>query len=145
MEEQDPDDPEPGDKDVDVNVTGPIAGHEEYGEGGDLPEIEEVGKCSDVHKVHHHYNSNIATDALSNFPGSSKQETEAGTEDNEDYKLRDSVDNSDYLKLVLNNPDAPNQPKGNFGWSKKRFENSDEASFLARRLRSTHFLGISCM
>ena len=50
---------------------------------------------------------------------------------------------SDFCRFSRN--EAPNQPKANFGWSKKLFENSDEAWFLARRLRSTHFLGMSCM
>ena len=50
---------------------------------------------------------------------------------------------SDFCRFSRN--EAPNQPKANFGWSKKLFENSDKAWFLARRLRSTHFLGVSCI
>ena len=50
---------------------------------------------------------------------------------------------SDFCRFSRN--EAPNQPKANFGWSKKLFENSHEAWFLARRLRSTHFLVSSCM
>ena len=45
---------------------------------------------------------------------------------------------SDFCRFSRN--EAPNLPKANFGWSKKLFQNSDKAWFLARRLRSTHFL-----
>ena len=50
---------------------------------------------------------------------------------------------SDFRRFLRN--EAPNQPESNFGWSKKRFENSDEASFLARRICSEHFTSTLCI